>query len=301
MQGADPNDDPRPRRGRRSGAAWGLAIAALVALAGGALWWWLLQPGRLTAQPPAPAASPAAALAEARPASAAPASAPASEPEIRHPVAEAVAQAAAPAMQAADIAPALTELLGRKAVATFLQPEDFVRRLVATIDALGREHASPLLWPVNPSEGRFSVEARNGSTVISPDNGARYTPFVLLVETVDMPRAVALYARMYPMLQRAYVDLGYPRGYFNDRLIEVIDQLLQAPESDQPIAVQLTEVKGPIPSTRPWVRYEYTDPALESLTAGQKIMVRVGAVNERRLKARLREARASLVALAAPR
>jgi hypothetical protein len=33
------------------------------------------------------------------------------------------------------------------------------------------------------------------------------------------------------------------------------------------------------------VRYEFTDPALESLSAGQKIMVRIGATHERRLKA----------------
>lgn len=60
--------------------------------------------------------------------------------------------------------------------------------------------------------------------------------------------------------------------------------------------VQLTEVKGSVPSVRPWVRYEFVDPALEALPAGQKIMLRVGPVNERRLKARLTELRRALVA-----
>jgi hypothetical protein len=53
------------------------------------------------------------------------------------------------------------------------------------------------------------------------------------------------------------------------------------------MAVQLTEVKGPIPSVRPWVRYEFADPALEALSSGQKIMLRVSSVNQNRLKARL--------------
>ena len=301
MQGADPDDDPRPRRPRRGGSAWGVAMVAVaVALAGGALWWWFTQPMRPALSPPAATAS-AAEQAQAGPASAAAASAAASEPAIRYAVAEPAAPASSPAMQPADIAPALADLLGRKVVANVLQTEDFARRLVATVDALGRDHASPLLWPVNPTNGRFSVDTRSGAAVISPDNGARYTPFVLLAEAIDMERAAALYAHMYPLLQRAYVELGYPRGYFNDRFVDVIDQLLQAPESDRPIPVRLTDVKGPVPSTRPWVRYEYTDPALQSLTAGQKIMIRVGAVNERRLKARLREARARLVALDAPR
>jgi len=37
------------------------------------------------------------------------------------------------------------------------------------------------------------------------------------------------------------------------------------------------------------------DPDLESLSAGQKILVRVGAVNQRRLKAKLAEFRQELV------
>ena len=59
---------------------------------------------------------------------------------------------------------------------------------------------------------------------------------------------------------------------------------MAAPEPAQPPAVHLVEVKGEVPSTRPWVRYEYADEKLESLSAGQKIMVRVGLDNERRLK-----------------
>ena len=68
----------------------------------------------------------------------------------------------------------------------------------------------------------------------------------------------------------------------------MIDHLLQAPEPAGPVQVRLVEVKGNVPSQRPWVRYEYADPQLESLSSGQKIMVRVGLENERKLKASLR-------------
>ena len=57
------------------------------------------------------------------------------------------------------------------------------------------------------------------------------------------------------------------------------------------VAVKLTEVKGPIPSNRPWVRYEFADPQLQSLSAGQRILLRSGDVNQRRLMARLRDLR----------
>jgi hypothetical protein len=42
------------------------------------------------------------------------------------------------------------------------------------------------------------------------------------------------------------------------------------------------------------VRYEFADPALESLTSGQKILLRVGPVNERRLKEKLAQIRTEL-------
>ena len=40
-----------------------------------------------------------------------------------------------------------------------------------------------------------------------------------------------VYERLYPLFQQAYEDLGYPGKYFNDRLVEVIDHLLQTPEA----------------------------------------------------------------------
>jgi hypothetical protein len=66
------------------------------------------------------------------------------------------------------------------------------------------------------------------------------------------------------------------------------------------MAVQLTEVKGPIPSLRPWARYEFANPALESLSSGQKIMLRVGSVNQNRLKARLSAVRQEIIKRSKP-
>ncbi len=106
-----------------------------------------------------------------------------------------------------------------------------------------------------------------------------------LAETIDAKRIVALYMRYYPLFQKAYVDLGFPDAYFNDRLVEVIDHLLDAPE-----------LPAPVKLTVPHVLYEYADPDLESRSAGQKMMMRVGTANEARLKARLRAFRREIVA-----
>lgn len=169
---------------------------------------------------------------------------------------------------------AVTELLGQRAVLSMLQLDGFARRLVATVDNLGRSHAAPRLWPVNPTPGRCTVAQGSEGTLIATTNSARYLPFMSLVNTVNAARAVALYKRFYPLFQREYEALGFPRAYFNDRLVDVIDELLATPEPKQPLAVRLTEVKGPIQPVRPWVLYEYADPALESRSAGQKIMLK---------------------------
>jgi hypothetical protein len=46
---------------------------------------------------------------------------------------------------------------------------------------------------------------------------------------------------------------------------------------------------------RPKVLYEFEDPALEDLSAGRKIMLRIGPENASAMKAKLREIRRELV------
>jgi Protein of unknown function (DUF3014) len=270
-----------------------VAAAVLIALALGGGWYWWQQ--RKPAVPPVPTAvtePPAVAAAPPAPASAA------SEPVIQHPI-EAPPAATAEAPRTLDqaegaIVQALSALLGSKPGASMVRRDDFVRRAVATIDNLGRAHAAPRLWPVNPMAGKFSVEQAEGKGVISQVNSVRYSAFVAFAESLDSARAAALYKQNYALFQTAYKELGYPSGYFNDRLVAVIDQLLATPEPAGPLAVKLTEVKGEVASTQPWTRYEFADPQLEALPAGSKALLRMGPDNARKLKAKLREFRAAI-------
>ena len=71
----------------------------------------------------------------------------------------------------------------------------------------------------------------------------------------------------------------------------MIDQLLATPDVSEPLKIRLPQINGPLQPERPWVLYEYEDPTLQSLSAGQKIMLRMGTVNERRMKSKLAEIR----------
>jgi hypothetical protein len=60
-------------------------------------------------------------------------------------------------------------------------------------------------------------------------------------------------------------------------------------------------VPAPIDLTQPKVLYEFADPSLEQRSAGQKMLIRMGPVNESRVKAKLRDIRRSLTGQALPR
>ncbi len=284
---------PRPLPPPRAEYAL-LALAGLAVLAIGVWSWW-------DWRQPAPAPLPPSAAAPAAAVSPSEQEAGASQAAVRYPV-EPVAAASAAALPLLDesdleLARRIEQLVGRQGLA-LVRSTGLVRHLVATVDNLPRGHASPQVWPVDPTEGRFSVLQRDGRTVISPDNELRYAPFVLLVESADTERVLALYRWAYPLFQQAYEELGHPGRHFNDRLVEVIDHLLAAPEPAGPVVVEPAAAEGSRRLARPWAHYVYADPALESLSAGQKLMVRVGLVQERRLKAQLRKLRAALVQLA---
>lgn len=280
-----------PRTASGSSTGWIAALSVAAVLGAGYAWW------RWQAQSGAPADLPTS---TAPPEAAAPASAPvaaASEPAGPQNLIEPPADAAPlPALAESDaaVAQALAELLGQPSVASFLQLDGFVRRTVATVDNLPRAQAPSRMWPVQLAPRRFGVEGvpgGNGQLAIAASNAGRYSAFVAFAESIPIESAVALYARLYPLFQQAYEELGYPGKYFNDRLVAVLDHLLQTPEPAGPLRVQLTEVKGEVTSTRPWVRYEFADPELQALSSGQKMLVRMGPENERRLKARLAELR----------
>lgn len=163
--------------------------------------------------------------------------------------------------------------------------KNLINRLVVTVDNLPRTKLPLRYLPVTSVPGKFLVtKTVDGATEIDPANYQRYAKFVHFIEGVNTRDVVSVYFHFYPLFQEAYSDLGYKTAYFNDRLVEVIDHLLAAPA-----------VTGPVVLIRPSVFYKYADPRLESLSAGQKIMVRIGNDNAAAVKAKLQELRDALV------
>jgi hypothetical protein len=202
----------------------------------------------------------------------------AQKPEIRHPVpqVEGAPEKPLPPLDQSDepLAERLSALIGNKAFDDFINPKELVRRVVVTVDNLPRKTVPMRMRAVKQAPGQFAPGAQNA---------ARYEEQVKLFESLDAHALVQAYVRFYPLFQSAYSEVGQPDAYFNDRVVEAIDDMLAAPDLKE--APQLVQPK---------VWYQYAEPDFENRSAGQKILMRIGPDNAAKVKAKLREIRKEL-------
>ena len=177
------------------------------------------------------------------------------------------------------------QLLGKGIFSSLFVTKDFIRKVVVTVDGgMGKELPADFS-PVKELDGKFNVMKVKGGLYINLESDTRYLPYVRLLQKVDLKKMVELYVYYYPLFQAAYSELG-TKGYFNDRLVRVIDNALSSPKT-----------VGEIKLVQPSVYYQFEDPALEGLSAAQKIMIRIGPEYANRVKVRLRELRELLIHL----
>ncbi|MFT3904839.1 MAG: DUF3014 domain-containing protein [Steroidobacteraceae bacterium] len=206
-------------------------------------------------------------------------------PVIKHAVAASSTPLPALADSDMSVQEILMRVLGNEPFKRWIRPEQYVRRFVATIDSMGGAHMSVDQRFVRPVAGEFKVDGNDSYLMLGAENASRYDAMVEVFTKLDAKALMSEYTHYYPLVQQAYQDLGYPNGYFNDRLIEVIDQLLATPQ-----------VKAPVQLVRPSVMYKFADPKLEALSSGQKMLIRMGRANQDKVTAQLRELRELLAA-----
>ena len=175
---------------------------------------------------------------------------------------------------------ALADIAGAGPLAQYLVMDQVISRLVASIDSLTSRQVPVHINPVRPVEGKFLTEGE--SMVLSAQNYARYDGYVALLQGMNTDLLVKLYGRYSPLFQQAWEENG-GTGSFNDRLLEVMDNLLQTPD-----------VPGPVYLTKYEAVYLFEDEELEAMTAGQKVLVRMGSANASIVKDKLTELKTGL-------
>jgi hypothetical protein len=139
-----------------------------------------------------------------------------------------------------------------------------------------------LLAPLRPG-GAFQAEQRQGRTVIAETTYRRATPLVDVIAGLDAAAVARVYRTLSPRLEDAYAELADDDRTFDVALREALDQLVATP-----VGERAPEVVG-----RAGI-YFFSDPKLEALTPAQKLLLRTGPDNARKLQAQLRAIRAQL-------
>jgi len=193
-----------------------------------------------------------------------------------------------PPLQSSDtvVKDTLSKLLKIKILEQHLKLDAIIYRFVLTIDNLTARTLSVKERLMQSPPGIFMVKHDKNSDRITIDheNYRRYTQYIQIIESVDKKKLVLLYQKYYPLFQSAYESLGYRGRQFHDRLLEVLDHLIEAPVPPKTVTL-----------AQPNVFYTYTDEELEQASAGRKILYRMGLVNAARLKDSLSDLKYQLI------
>ena len=173
----------------------------------------------------------------------------------------------------------VVSLTRHESINGWLAPNELIRKFVAFVDGIANGQVAKDPVRILAPQGPFLVRQVSES-VFELDEASydRYNFFAEVVVSLDSRRAAEFYQLVNPMLQEAYEELGYPDRQFNDVVFKAIGRLLETPV-----------IHGQIRLIRPVVMYEFEDKKLESLSAAQKQLIRMGPGNSRALQVKLSE------------
>jgi hypothetical protein len=185
-----------------------------------------------------------------------------------------------PALDASDalIRQLVAQFSSHPQLISWLATPDLVRTFVAIVDkiAIGASPAKNAAFarPKQP----FEVTGSGPTLQQAPASYERYNMLASVIDSVNIDGAARAYARIKPLCEQAYRDLGYPDGDFDKKMSLAIARLLDTPVPDGPVGLRATSVA-----------YQFADPDLESLSSPQKQLLRMGPRNMRIVQAKLRE------------
>jgi hypothetical protein len=263
-----PHESPSPPADeRRPFLLWMAGLVALIVIAGAGIVLWRLW---VKPVPPSSATTGRAALPAAK-----------------------VAGAPAPAAVAVDLPPLdlsdglvrnlLGQLSSRAEVTRWLATDGLIRNFVVALENVSEGKSPTRHLHVLAPASAFRVASRPGGATIDARSYDRYNALADAVDSFDAAGLARLYVTLKPRLVEAYRDLGHPDGDIDAAVERAIVHLLRAPTI--PADPRLTAAS---------VSYRFADEDIESLSAAQKQLLRMGPRNGRLVQAKLRQVAAAL-------
>lgn len=192
----------------------------------------------------------------------------------------------------------LTDLvMGAPSIKKVVQ-ENIISNFVVFVDNAAKGEIARNFSPVVEPEGQFQAtlqevtvqetNAQEGAElkyVLNEQSYQRYDMYADLITALPVSESTNLYEMLSPLVEEAYFELGYSENDFDDKVLTTIELLL-----DTPI------IEGDIALVTPSAMYEFADEELEALLPVQKLFLRMGPTNQRKIIPVLNEIKAKLMA-----
>jgi hypothetical protein len=166
---------------------------------------------------------------------------------------------------------------------------DLISNFVVFVDNAAKGDVVTSFSPVKEPMSKFkAIPVANSNEavpeyILDPESYRRYDNYVNLISSLTGKQSKALYDKVHPLIEEAYQQLGYSNDDFDDKLADTKDILL-----DTPI------VEGEVDLVAPSAMFKFADPELENLLPIQKLLLRMGPDNQRKVQAALARFRKQL-------
>jgi hypothetical protein len=252
-----PEDIPPPEPKARGGKA--VAFLVLVLLGGlGFLGWKYWQAHQL---PPATEAPP---------------------PAVAEPVPEAPAPAPPEIAEGDALLRKLFEHLASVPPYAGWLEKGLIRPIAAAVNLIADGQSPSQVLSFLSPDREFKVMRKKKKLFIDPQGYARYDKVTQAVTALDVVQVAEAYKTLRPFFEAAYAEVGKPGRTFDEAVKASIDRLVSVPIP-----------KGDVRLERKGLVYAFADESLESRSAAEKHLLRMGPKNMQKLQTKLRSLQAA--------
>lgn len=167
---------------------------------------------------------------------------------------------------------------------TALANDNLIERSANIVDGLSRGAVPYKALPIKPPGEKISVVSVDNQIFLDTNSYQRYDSYARAVGELSTETMAVTFNRFRPLLEQAYVGLGYSADEFDNALIRSLDRILATPQLHQAIELKKKEAI-----------YIYADDQLEQLTPIQKLLLRMGPDNMALIQAQANALRKALL------
>ena len=165
--------------------------------------------------------------------------------------------------------------------------KDVIKKFIVIINDLSQNQMPYKHRAYIKPPGKIIVKMDAKGLYLAKQSYSRYNPLATAIEAIDVQTGLDLYIVFKPLFEKVYKEFSYPAQYhLDDIFMKAAANVIEAP--------MVTNRIGLVKHT---ISYKYADKKLESLNDVEKLMIRMGPENTKKIQAKLRKLVEAVAAL----